>query len=120
MFNAMNLTGRRGRGCGRPVGRSMATEVGSMASWANGNYDSRSYNDGYSGQGEDAAAGTMQRKVCSQNFKKFVLNYGQQGCMSDIKTIFILVSFKASAAGRHEERGGWAGPPRTGCQGAWP
>ena len=79
MFNAMNLTGRRGRGCGRPVGRSMATEVGSMASWANGNYDSRSYNDGYSGQGEDAAAGTMQRKVCSQNSKELVLNYDSRG-----------------------------------------
>ena len=74
MFNAMNLTGRRGRGCGRPIGRGMVAEVGNMAAWANGNYDSRSnhgYNNGYSGQGEDAAARTMQRKVCSQNFKKF-------------------------------------------------
>ena len=43
-------------------------QVGSMAAWANGNYDGHSnhgYDNGYSGQGEDAAAKTTQCQVCS-------------------------------------------------------
>ena len=66
MFNAMSLTGRRGRGCGRPIGRAMVVEVGSMAAWANGNgHSNHGCNNGYSGKGEDAAAGTTQCQVCS-------------------------------------------------------